>query len=89
MKPAEEGQTGENFMRTLSFATLGLAMAVSTLAFAGAQAQPAANGQSATQKNATLVEWSPRCRKWHIRCSELHPRRGVRYRACLTVHGCG
>jgi hypothetical protein len=34
------------------------------------------------------VGWRSHCDRWRVRCRQLYPAGGWRFRRCLTIHAC-
>ncbi|MFZ1109046.1 MAG: hypothetical protein WAN43_11980 [Rhodomicrobium sp.] len=66
-------------------------VALAALALGGARASAMEIGPAASAPHASaaaLAAWSQRCRRWRHFCELRHPSQPLKFRGCLTLHGC-
>lgn len=76
-------------MHMLRSASIGLALAVSALAFCATSASAIVTqtpGAHATTSGVTEVSW--RCTLWAHRCRQRYPAGGWRFHRCMALHAC-
>ena len=77
-------------MRTITAACFGFALALSAFALSSAptSAMEISAVPSAASSDVTRVDWRSHCDRWRVRCRQLYPAGGWRFRRCLTIHAC-
>ncbi len=77
-------------MRTITLTGLGFALALSAFALTSAptSAMEASAITSAASSDITTVGWRSHCDRWRVRCRQLYPAGGWRFRRCLAIHAC-
>jgi hypothetical protein len=77
-------------MRTITSACFGFALALSAVALASAptSAMETSAVSSAVSSDITKVDWRSHCDRWRVRCRQLYPAGGWRFRRCLAIHAC-
>ncbi len=77
-------------MRTMTITCFGFALALSAFALTAAPAAAMETpGISATaSSDVTKIGWRSHCDRWRVRCHQLYPAGGWRFRRCLAIHAC-
>ena len=77
-------------MRTITLTGLGFALALSAFALTSAPAAAMETSAipAAVSSDVTKVGWRSYCDRWRVRCRQLYPAGGWRFRRCLAIHAC-
>ncbi len=77
-------------MRTITVICFGFALALSGFALSSAPASAIETSAmtTAVASDVTNVGWRSHCDRWRVRCRQLYPAGGWRFRRCMTIHAC-